>query len=599
MADALIGLAVVMLLIAANGLFVAAEFALVAVEPSQVERAARGGDRHARTVLTAVRSLSFQLSGAQLGITATSLAVGYVAEPSIAALLKPALTAIGIPDAARTALSVAVALFLATVTQMLLGELVPKNLAVAAPMGVARAVARPQVLFSRACYPLIWLLNGSANTILRAVGVEPRDELASARSPEELSSVVRSSAEHGTIPGVTATLMRRSLGFGDRTAADVMTPRVHIVFADADAPLDEVLLLAGRTGYSRFPVRLGPVRPGAARPGAARPGAARPGAARPGPPPASVAEGTDDARGVTVAEPAEPAEPTESTESAEPDESAEDAGDVEVAADVPGAAPSLDDVDTVDDVDAVDTAGTSVDDVVGVVHVKDAIATPGDRRRDLRARDAMVPPLFVPRSLGCRELLTRLRRSGLALAVVIDEYGGVDGLVTLEDLVEELVGQVTDEHDRPATPPVTAEGERTWLLSGLLRLDEVAEATGARLPAGPYETVAGLVLHQLGHLPVPGEQVDVDGYQIAVVAMERHRIDRVRLAAPPRPETAQPDGAGAGAGATDTGTTESGTARSMATQSGATQSGAAETGAAETGADTAGAAESAGAGRRA
>ncbi|ABW10370.1 protein of unknown function DUF21 [Parafrankia sp. EAN1pec] len=427
-------LLVAVLLIAGNALFVAAEFALVAVEPHQVEEAANTGDRRAGIVLRAVRSLSFQLSGAQLGITVTSLVVGYIAEPAVATLLEPLLDVAHIPPSPRDVTAIVLGLVVATVTQMVFGELVPKNWAISEPVRVARAVAPAQVMFSRVFRPLITLLNGSANALLRAMGVEPQDELRSGRSSDELSSIVASSAEHGTLPVTTAALLSRSLRFGDRRASDVMTPRVRTVFAGAGTSLAELLRLAEHTGHSRFPVLR------------------------------------------------------------EDDEIGEDGYGV-----------------------------------VGVVHVKDAFGVPAPERARRTVPEIMVEPLLVPASLHCEVLLRRLRRGGLQLAVVIDEYGGTDGIVTMEDLVEELVGDVDDEHDRPAPPDAVALGAGQWMLSGLLRLDEVSEATGARLPAGPYETIGGLVLARLGRLGRPRDVVQVEGHELVVASVDGHRIDRVRL----------------------------------------------------------------------
>ncbi|WP_018634534.1 hemolysin family protein [Parafrankia elaeagni] len=469
-------LLVAVLLIAGNALFVAAEFALVAVEPHQVAEDAEAGERRAGVVLGAVRSLSFQLSGAQLGITATSLAVGYLAEPAIATLLRPPLEAIGLPTAPSGLVAITLALVLATVTQMVFGELVPKNWAISEPVRVARAVAPAQVLFSRVFRPLISLLNGAANVLVRAVGVEPQDELRTGRSSEELGSIVASSAEHGTLPATTASLLSRSLRFGDRRASDVMTPRMRTVFVHADTSLAELLGLAERTGLSRFPV----LRAG-------RDAAPRGGEAAAG----------------------------DHTNTGDHTSSGDDANDGD----------SGNDGDSRNDGDAYD--------VIGVVHVKDAFRAPPAERARRGVAEFMVEPLLVPASLHCEVLLHRLRRGGLQLAVVIDEYGGMDGIVTMEDLVEELVGEVDDEHDRPASPDVVALSAGQWLLSGLLRLDEVREETGISLPEGPYETVGGLVLARLGRLGKPQDVAVVDHNELVVVAVDGRRIDRVRLVATP------------------------------------------------------------------
>jgi CBS domain containing-hemolysin-like protein len=453
---ALIGVGAVLLLIAANGLFVAAEFALVAVEPTQVDAAVANGERGAGRVRAAIHALSFHLSSAQLGITVTSLVVGYIAEPSIARLLRPVLTAVGAPHGVAQVIAVVLALAIATVTQMVLGELVPKNWAVSTPMRVARAVAGPQLAFSVVFRPVVLALNAAANRLIRALGAEPTDELRSARSVTELGSIVRSSAEQGTLPFTTATLLGRTLRFGERTAEDVMTPRVRVVALAATASATELLDTAEITGHSRFPVLR--------------------------------AEATLD----------------------------------------PGAG-----------------LGDDLDNVVGVVHVKDAFGVPPPLRRSAPLASLMTDPIVVPSSLGCDALLARLRDRGLQMAVVIDEYGGTAGVVTLEDLVEELVGPVDDEYDETGQQDVVARPGGGWTVSGLLRLDEVTEATGVRLPAGPYETVAGLVLSRLGRLARVGDTTTADGYTLTVAAIDRHRVDQIVIT-PTAPKADGPDGDGPG-----------------------------------------------------
>nr|MDT0663943.1 hemolysin family protein [Micromonospora sp. DSM 115978] len=378
-----------------------------------------------------LKRLSFLLSGAQLGITITSLVVGFIAEPAIADLISPVLDATGLPESASTAISIGLALLLATVLQMVFGELVPKNWAIARPMPVARWVTPPHRAFSSTFSWLITFLNNSANWIVRRLGVEPAEELRSARSPDELRFMVASSADHGTLESRTASLLVRGLSFGDRRAADVMTPRSQAVGLPADATVDDMLDVVRSTGHSRFPVY-----------------------------------------------------------------------------------------------------GSDLDDVVGVVHIKQAFDVPRDQRATTKVTEFSVPAVRVPATLDCDRLLVILRRRGLQLAVVIDEYGGTDGIVTLEDLVEEIVGEVADEHDPEAPELATHADDGSWDVSGLLRVDEVADRTGFRAPDGPYDTVAGLVLDRLGHLPDVGESVEVEGWTLSVVAMDGHRIDRLRLVRP-------------------------------------------------------------------
>lgn len=421
----LLGLGVV--LIIGNAVFVAAETSLVTVDRQRVDEAARDGDLRAARVARALRALSTQLSGAQLGITVTSLAVGLVAEPSAAQLLAGPVESAGLPADIVEPFAIGMALVLASILQMLLGELVPKNLALARPLPTARRVIALQVGFATLARPLIRVLNGAANALLRRIGVEPTEELRSARTPDELSLLVQQSAVAGVLSNETAALIVRSLHFGDKRASDVMTPRVQVEFLDAGNTVEDLVSATRRTGHSRFPV-----------------------------------------------------------------------------------------------------LGVDEDDVVGLVHIKYAVAVEPERRRTVRIRDVMVAPVVVPATLELDPLLGLLRQRGLQMAVVLDEYGGTDGVVTFEDLVEELVGDVVDEHD------IRREGVRrrrdgSWLISGLLRPDEVTEATGVPLPEGDYETVGGLVLARLGRMARVQDVVDVEGTQLRVQRMDHLRIDRVVL----------------------------------------------------------------------
>jgi CBS domain containing-hemolysin-like protein len=432
----ILGVLAIIALTFGTAIFVAAEFSLTALERSQVEHQQRTvGDARAKHVANAHQSLSFQLSGAQVGITITTLTMGYLAEPIIAGWIAPLLDALNLPSGVATAVSLVLALVLANVISMLFGELVPKNLAISKPMATARAVAGPQIWFSSALRWFINALNSWANWLVRRLGVEPADELASARSPQELGSLVRTSAARGTIDPGTATLLDRSLRFGDRSAEELMTPRVQVESLPTDATVLDLIDLARRTGYSRFPVHEG-----------------------------------------------------------------------------------------------------DLDDVRGVVHVKQAFSVPVDKRAVVRISELMQPVQTVPESLDGDTLLDRLRESGLQMAVVVDEYGGTAGLVTLEDLVEEIVGDVRDEHDRGEVSPVRPLGRDSWMVSGLLREDELADAIGFHMPAGDYETLAGLVLARLGRIPEVNDQVQVDGWRITVMAMDRHRVAELRVARIPDTE---------------------------------------------------------------
>ena len=395
-------------LVAACGVFVAAEFAFVTVDRSEVDRAAREGDSGAMGVQQALKGLSTQLSGAQVGITLTNLVIGFLAEPAISVLVRPLLRDLGLPSSSVAPVSVTIGLLAATFFTMVFGELLPKNFAIALPLGTAKATQRPMRLFTTVMVLPIRLLNGSANAIVRSLGVEPQEELRSARSSEELASLASRSAVEGTLDSETATLVQRSVAFGPRTAGEIMTPRVRMASVEAEAPVTEIIELSAATGFSKFPVVRG-----------------------------------------------------------------------------------------------------SSDNIVGSVHVKQAVAVPRAERGSTQVREVMVEASVVPESLRLDPLLQLLRREGFQMAIVSDEYGGTAGVVTLEDVVEEIVGDIADEHDRYGSR-LRRRPDGSWIISGLLRPDEVQEATGLKLPESEdYDTVAGLLVKEIGHIPRTGEQAMV------------------------------------------------------------------------------------------
>ncbi len=433
-----VSLVAIALLVFANGVFVAAEFSLTALDRSVVDANVRAGNRRDRLIQRAQERLSFQLSGAQLGISTTTLATGYLTEPLVADLPHPALSSLGIPNGLADGIIAFLALVVVTSVSMVFGELVPKYLAVARPLSSARAVAGFQLLFSLLFTPAIRLTNGAANWIVRRLGIEPAEELRSARSPQELASLVRSSARSGTMDAATAVLLRRSLEFGELTAEELMTPRSKIVALQTDDTVADLVAAAAESGFSRFPIVDG-----------------------------------------------------------------------------------------------------DLDETVGIVHVKQVFAVPpGERPGTLLTTLAQHVPV-VPSTLDGDAVMAEIRANPLQTAMVVDEYGGTAGMVTVEDLIEEIVGDVRDEHD-DATPDVVPAGAG-WRVNGLLRIDEVAAATGFRAPEGPYETIGGLVLREIGHIPVAGETVeltalDADGlldssmrWQATVVRMDGRRIDVLEL----------------------------------------------------------------------
>ncbi|GAA5047914.1 hemolysin family protein [Streptomyces similanensis] len=430
MTISLLLLAAAFLLILANGFFVAAEFGLVTVERPEAEKAAADGDKRARTVVESLGELSFQLSGTQLGITITSLVVGMLAEPALAELLRGPFTAVGAPEGVVSGAAVLVGMLLASAVQMVIGELVPKNWAVSRPLQVARFVAGPQHLFSRLFRPVISVLNTVANRLVRALGVEPAEELASARTPGELVSLARHSARAGALEQDTADLFVRTLSLGDLTAQHVMTPRVKVSALQISATAEDVVNLTRATGLSRFPVYQ-----------------------------------------------------------------------------------------------------DKIDEIAGMVHLKDALAVPAAERLRTPVGRIARPALLVPETLPVQPLLAQLRNEQ-PIAVVVDEYGGTAGVVTLEDIVEELVGEVRDEHDAKDVPELAPappeDGRPAWDVDGGCRVDLLGRV-GLQAPEGPYETVAGLVADLLGRIPAPGDRAELPGWRLSVREVGHYRAERVRL----------------------------------------------------------------------
>lgn len=425
-------LGVGLLLTVGTGLFVASEFALVNLDRADLESRRDAGESRLSLTIDALRITSTHLSSAQLGITLTTLLTGYTMEPAISNLLRPVFQSWGLPEALIVSLAAVIGVGFATVLSMILGELVPKNFALAIPRQTAKLVIPFQVAFTAVFKPAIVVLNGSANGVLRAMGVEPKEELSGARSAEELSSLVKRSASAGMLEKDTASLLDRSLTFARLSAADVMTPRPSVHALAAGDPADDVVQLARRTGHSRFPVY-----------------------------------------------------------------------------------------------------GESMDDIVGVVHLKAAIGVPREKRAEVPVAALSTEPLRVPETVHLDTLVSELRSRGYQMAIVVDEYGGTAGVVTLEDLVEEIVGEVLDEHDRSRAGVVRSAASVTF--PGDLRPDEVLDRAGVRVPEGEvYDTVGGFIMAALERIPVVGDTVDIDDGVLAVQRMDGRRVDRVQFTPTPK-----------------------------------------------------------------
>ena len=418
-------LGVGLLLIVGTGLFVASEFALVNLDRADLEARRERGETRLGLTISALRITSTHLSSAQLGITLTTLLTGYTMEPAISSLLGPVLTGWGMPAGVVTPVAAIVGVAIATVLSMILGELVPKNFALALPRQAAKFVMPFQVAFTAVFRPAVAVLNGSANALIRSFGVEPKEELSGARTAEELSSLVRRSASAGVLEEDTASLLNRTLTFSKLSAADVMTPRPSVHAIAVGDSVDDLVQLARRTGHSRFPV-----------------------------------------------------------------------------------------------------FGESMDDIVGIAHLKQAVGVPRAKRAEVPAGAIATEPLRVPETLHLDGLLTELRARGYQMAVVVDEYGGTAGVVTLEDLVEEIVGEVFDEHDR--TRAGIVRGSESLSFPGELRPDELLDQAEVRVPEGDvYDTVGGYVMSVLERIPVVGDAVEIDEGTLTVTRMAGRRVERI------------------------------------------------------------------------
>ncbi len=423
-----LGLLIIALLVAANGFFVAVEFALVAADRSKLEARAEAGHWSAKVAVAMFRRLSFHLSGAQLGITITSLVLGFLTEPLVGRLIDPVVEPlVGRPG---SGFSIAVSIGIATMIQTVLGELIPKNIAIARAEAVAQALAPIARVVDGVMAPMIMFFNGAANWTVRRLGIEPREELTSVRSLEEIEYLIRSSGETGSIGPDAIDLLNRSLRFNEKDAAEALTPRVHVVALPITAKVGDLITMVRESGHSRFPVY-----------------------------------------------------------------------------------------------------GEDLDDLRGVADVLDVFGLPEPSRETAEITEIMREPTVVPETRDLHDILDDFAATRSDLLIVLDEHGGMAGVLTLEDVLEEIAGDVDDEYDEES---VLTTGSRpgVFVVAGTLHADEVNEATGFEMPDGDYETLAGFLLDQLGHVPEEGETVRHEGWELDVVAMDRLRIASIQIVAP-------------------------------------------------------------------
>jgi CBS domain containing-hemolysin-like protein len=436
-------LVVVVLLVATNAFFVAAEFALVASRRTRLEALIRRGDRKAMVAKRAIQSLTRYISGTQLGITLTSLGLGWVGEPTLAAALVGLFNALPdpLPGILAHGVAVGVAFALITFLHVVLGELTPKALALLYPETLSRWLTPPLMLFTGATKPFIWILNSSANGLLHFFGARPPSERERVHSPEEIRMLVEQSRARGSLEPSDARMLEGVFEFSEKTAREVMTPRTQIVALPADLSLAAAADRVAATGRSRYPVYR-----------------------------------------------------------------------------------------------------QSLDDIAGTVHAKAILA--GLRAAggaDAAVQTMMRPAFFVPGTREVEDVLADMKRQKVHLAIVLDEFGGTAGLVTMEDLLEEIVGQIYDEYDRPpAAPPLarrapggggpSGTGDAAPVIAGATEIKDVNEAYGLALDEGDYTTIGGLLFGALGRLPKVGDQVKLPGAVFEVLEMDGRRVGKIRVA---------------------------------------------------------------------
>jgi CBS domain containing-hemolysin-like protein len=422
----LLGLGAVVVLVLANAFFVAAEFALVGARKTRLDELARAGDGKARLARRAVQSLDRYISATQLGITLASLGLGWIGEPALAHVIEGGFAWLPEPavSIATHAVASIIAFSIITVLHIILGELVPKALALLYPEEISGWVAAPLMGFAWVMALPIAVLNGTANWLLRLMHINPPGETERLHSPEELRMLVEQSTEGGSLLQQDARLLEGVFEFSEKTAQEVMTPRTQMVALEADLPVERAADGVAEAGRSRYPVF------------------------------------TD-----------------------------------------------------------------SLDEIVGVVHAKDILAAlrarPGSRVRDI-----MRPPLFVPGTREVEDVLADMKRLKTHLAVVLDEYGGTAGLVTMEDLLEEIVGPIYDEYD-PQEARARVGGAP--VIEGAMPISDFNSEYGENLDDTDYTTIGGYVFGQLGRLPRPGDRVSAGAHTLEVVEMEGRRVKSLRL----------------------------------------------------------------------
>jgi CBS domain containing-hemolysin-like protein len=420
-------IAAVLALVLMNGFFVAAEFALVGARRSKLQEMVDDGDRLSKLALKALDNLDRYISATQLGITIASLALGWVGEPVVAALIDAFLGVFGVQPSAgatHTAAGIAVGFAVITFLHVVFGELAPKTVALVMPERLSGWVALPLMFFARLMTPFIALLNGTANASLRLFGIQPMSEARHVHSPEELRMLVMQARAHGTLDESDSAMLAGVFDFHEKRVQDVMRPRTEVVALSIDDTEAEVREVLGRERYSRYPVYQ-----------------------------------------------------------------------------------------------------ETLDDVVGVFLAKDLWLH--DRKAAFSLRQFVRDPLYVPATRSAIRVLDDLRKTRAHMAVVLDEYGGTAGIVTMEDLIEEVIGDIADEYDMDARESIEVNG--VLELAGNLSLIDVRTDHRVWIPEGDWTTLGGFVFARLGRIPRVGDRVTFSGGDLEVIAMDGRRVAAVRI----------------------------------------------------------------------
>ena len=437
----LLRLAAVGLLVLANAFFVAAEFSLVSVRRTRIAELVDQGNFSAKAVQTAMQNPDRVIAATQLGITLASLGLGWLGEPALAHLLEPviALFPRAVQSGISHSLSAVIAFIIITFLHVVIGELTPKSIALQNPERTSLFVARPTMWTEWIFKPIIWVMNGAGNALLRLMGIKPASGLELVHSVEELRMLVTASTEGGAVEADESEMLHAVFDFGELIVRQVMIPRTEIVATEAGATLQEVIALVGQSTFTKFPVY-----------------------------------------------------------------------------------------------------EENLDQIIGVVYIKDLLCVLEDSEAEKRtARDLMRPAIYVPETIPVNALLRQFRHSRQHIAIALDEYGGTAGLVTLEDLLEEIVGEVQDPFDTTA-PEIQIRPDGSAIIQGLTLIEVVNEELNLDLQDPYSETIAGYVLGKLGRIPHEGDAVDGHGVRLRVEAMDGLRIARLSLARMDHPaETSQ------------------------------------------------------------